>query len=120
MLHRCPLRGDAGTIGLRARAPRSRTPPRGLRDSGASTRHTSRSMRSWRQLCGLVLVMSLTHGARGVQAQAIEPPAPPPQVRAEPGTRQGAHAWLEPGWLAGSIGLVPGFVLHGAGAFAIG
>jgi hypothetical protein len=71
-----------------------------------------------RQLCGLVLVLSLVRFASSAQAQAL--PTSPQEAPAEPGAAKTPHAWLEPGWLAASIGLLPGFVVHGSGAFAIG
>jgi hypothetical protein len=40
--------------------------------------------------------------------------APPAQSEAE------AHAWLKPGAVAAGVAILPGFVLHGAGNFAIG
>lgn len=66
-----------------------------------------------RRLCGLVLILSLLAFASGVRAQEIEPA---PAAGAVPAPRP----WLRPGWLAASVGLAPGFVVHGAGAFAIG
>jgi hypothetical protein len=74
-----------------------------------------------RRLAWLIAWMWLVGAAPEAHAQAViasDPGAPSPavSVQAEPTAR----AWLKPGVLAAGIALVPGFVLHGAGSFAIG
>lgn len=60
----------------------------------------------------LCLVVVLT--AARVQAQESPQAAAPVQSEAGP------QAWLKPGVLAAGLAILPGFVLHGAGSFAIG
>ncbi len=66
--------------------------------------------------------MILLVGLRAERATAQDVATGAPERASDDGAAQPARsrAWLAPGWLAASIGLVPGFLLHGSGAFAIG